>query len=97
MIDDNSRMTTDHRVIQGWIEERGGTPAKVGRGRAAQEEQGVLRILFPGQPRLSEMEPMEWDKFFERFDQAHLAFMYQDRTISGEKSRFFKFVSRNGE
>ncbi len=91
------KMTTDHRVIKKWIEERGGIPARVRDEMAAREESGVLRILFPAQQPSNEFYPLTWDKFFEKFDQAHLAFVYEEKSGDGEKSRFFKFMSLNGE
>jgi hypothetical protein len=79
MAEASARTTTDHEVIRRWVEERGG------RG-------GLLRIDF-GKPDES-LDPISWDEFFETFDENNLAFLYQDRTASGRKSRFAKFVSR---
>ena len=90
------QMTVDHRVIKEWVEERGGVPAAVESSRVAVEESGVLRIRFPEQPA-EEFEKLSWEQFFTKFDQAHLAFMYEERTVNGDLSRFFKFISRNGE
>jgi len=89
-------MTFDHEIIKKWVEERGGVPAAAESGRVAIEESGVLRIRFPEQPA-EEYEKLTWDQFFAKFDQAHLAFMYEERTVTGELSSFFKFISRNGE
>ena len=33
--------------------------------------------------------------FFEKFEEAKLAFLYQEEKKSGEESRFFKFVKRD--
>ena len=41
------------------------------------------------------LEETSWDEFFETFDTNGLAFLYQDKTASGRKSRFNKFVSRD--
>lgn len=32
--------------------------------------------------------------FFERFEEQNLAFLYQDKTKDGKRSRFSKFISR---
>ena len=40
------------------------------------------------------MEPISWDDFFEKFDEAKLAFIYQDQKSNGEGSTFCKFVDR---
>ena len=37
---------------------------------------------------------IEWDDFFQTFDERKLAFLYQDKTKDGGTSRFFKFVRR---
>lgn len=77
--------TRDHEVIRQWAEERDGHPAVVrtkGKG-------GVLRIDF-GEPEDS-LEQIEWDEFFEIFDEADIDFLYQD-DVDGKTSRFFKFV-----
>lgn len=88
-----TKSTTDHEVIKKWVEERGGHPATV-KGTSGGDEAGVLRIDFPGYSGEESLEEISWEKFFEKFDEKNLAFLYQDQTRSGEQSRFFKFVSR---
>lgn len=41
-----------------------------------------------------ELEEIRGDEFFEKFDEKRLAFVYQEKTVGGEPSRFNKFVSR---
>jgi hypothetical protein len=84
--------TTDHDSIRRWAEERGGKPATV-KGTESGGEAGILRLDF--EPRDEGLEPIGWDEFFEKFDKADLAFLHQDRTESGELSRFHKFISRS--
>jgi hypothetical protein len=88
-----SKTTTDHNTIRKWVEARGGHPATV-RGTGDRDEAGVLRIDFPGYSGKDRLEEISWDEWFEKFDEKQLAFLYQDRTSSGEESRFFKLVSR---
>ena len=88
-----SRTTTNHDEIRKWAEARGGKPATVKRTEG-DDEVGVLRIDFPGYSGKDSLEEITWDEFFAKFDEKNLAFLYQDRTASGEESRFFKFVSR---
>ncbi len=85
-------VTTNHGSIRRWAEERGGTPATVKR-TAGDHEPGILRLDF--EPRDESLEPIEWDEFFEKFDKEDLAFLHQDRTESGELSRFHKFINRS--
>jgi hypothetical protein len=83
-----SQTTTDHSKIQKWIEARNGRPSRV----KGAKEGGVLRIDF-GTPEET-LEEISWDEFFQIFDENELAFLYQDRTESGDTSRFNKFVNR---
>lgn len=84
-----SQTTTDHEKIQKWAESRGGHPATVkGTGDG---EPGLLRIDFD--PQEESLERIDWDAFFEKFDEEGLAFLYQDKTKDGATSRFCKFVS----
>lgn len=89
----DSETTTDHKVIRKWIEERDGRPATV---RATEEDghAGILRVDFG--PKEDQLDEIEWDEFFRKFDEADLAFLYQDRTKDGGLSRFHKFVRRSG-
>ena len=87
----SSHQTTNHDEIRRWTEERDGRPATV-RGTADRgEEAGLLRIMFRDD---EDLEAIEWEDFFEKFDEEKLAFLYQDQTADGEVSRFFKFVQR---
>jgi len=80
--------TTDHKTIRKWVEARGGRPSKV----SGAEDGGILRIDFgEKEPNLEEVS---WDEFFEIFDDRKLAFLHQDESENGKKSRFNKFVTR---
>lgn len=76
--------TTDHEAIRRWAEERDGKPAIV----RTSSKGGILRIDF-GEPEET-LEPIEWDEFFQIFEDNDLAFLRQEE---GE-SRFNKFVDR---
>jgi hypothetical protein len=86
--------TTDHEQIRRWVEARNGHPAVVRstQSRSA-ESAGLLRIDFDQSEE--NLEEVSWDEFFETFDANELVFLYQDKTVSGRKSRFNKFVSRD--
>jgi hypothetical protein len=73
------RYTRDRAVIQGWVEERGGQPARV-RGTE------VVRIAFGTLP--PNWEPLTWPELFELLDRTRMAFMYEDNP----GSRIFKLV-----
>ncbi len=92
----SSKTTTDHRVIQKWIEDRGGKPAAV-KNTEKGGDPGMLRIDFPGHGEdagRGSLEAISWDDFFHKFDEKDLVFLYQDEMKDGKPSRFFKFVSR---
>ena len=83
-----SKTTTDHDEIRRWAEARYGHPARV----KGQGEGGILRIDF-GDPE-DNLEEIDWNTFFEIFDENDLAFLYQEKTQDGGTSRFNKFVDR---
>lgn len=87
----DAKTTTDYGEIRRWVEERGGRPATVRGTESGDEEAGVLRIAFTDN---EDLEPIDWDEFFDKFEEANLAFLYQERTADGKPSRFFKFVER---
>lgn len=88
-----SRVTTDHDEIRRWAEERGARPACV-RGTGGQDDIGILRLDFPGYSGQQSLQHIDWDEFFEKFDERGLALLYQETTAGGEKSNFNKLVSR---
>jgi hypothetical protein len=90
---ESGNITTDHEFIQRWVEERNGKPSRV-IGTGGGEDPGMLRIDFPGYSGEGTLEEIPWEEFFEKFDENQLAFLYQEKTSSGELSRFNKFVRR---
>jgi len=89
----SSKRTTDHQTIRRWAEERGGKPATV-KATEHGDQPGILRIDFPGRSGETTLDHISWDDFFEKFDCANLAMIYQDKTAEGETSYFCKFVNR---
>ncbi len=89
-----SKSTTDHDVIREWVERRGGIPATVEDTGNRGEDAGILRIMFPGHGSDENLSEIDWDQFFDKFDDADLAFVYQEKTQDGGTSRFCKLVSR---
>jgi hypothetical protein len=87
----SSEKITDHKKIKKWIEERKGRPAIV--KSTDNYESGILRVDF--QEPDESLEEIPWDRFFEIFEERKLAFLHQDTTAGGKKSRFNKFVERD--
>ncbi len=86
--------TVDHDEIKKWVEERGGHPACV-KGTGGDADMGMLRIDFPGFSGEESLHHVDWDSWFEAFEENELAFLHQDRTADGKVSRFNKLVARD--
>ncbi len=65
---------------------------KKGKGKHAHRGGGILRFDF--QEPDAGLEEIDWDEFFEIFEDNKLALLEQEQTASGAESRFFKFVAR---
>ena len=89
-----AKVTTNHSEIQQWAEERGGSPARV-KGTNKGKSSGILRIDYEGFTGEDSLEEITWEEFFDGFEKNKLAFLYQDKLSSGEKSRFSKLIDRN--
>jgi len=87
-----SKTTTDHNQIRRWVEDRGGHPAIV-KGTESGGS-ALLRVDYPGFSGEDRLEEIDWDEFFEIFDENKLAFLYQEQTEDGKLSRFSNFVER---
>ncbi|MBW3551302.1 MAG: hypothetical protein KY442_10980 [Proteobacteria bacterium] len=86
-----AQQTTDHQEIRRWVEAREGRPATVKGTEDEDDAAGLLRIAFRDDVSL---QTLGWDEFFEKFEDEDLAFLYQEETKDGKRSRFFKFVER---
>jgi hypothetical protein len=83
----SAKRTKNHEEIRKWAEDRGGIPTVV------KGTEGLLRIDFirggKSGGREQSLEEVDWDRWFEIFDDNDLSFLH-----SPEKdSRFFKLVS----
>ena len=94
MANTTSNVTTDHKKIQQWVEERDGHPARV-KGTESKNSPGLLRIDYAGFSGEDSLEEISWEEFFEGFDKNGLAFLYQDKTADGKLSRFSKLIDRD--
>ena len=88
-----SHTTTDHDEIRTWVEAHEGKPASV-KGTEGGDAVGVLRVDFPGGAGEDQLEHIEWDEWFAKFDESGLAFLYQSQKADGSDSTFFKLVRR---
>lgn len=80
--------TRSHEVIKQWAAERGGVPATV-PGTAHDGRPGVLRIDIQGRGSKN-LEQVDWDAWFQPFDERQLVFLYQEHKRDGQQSNFFR-------
>jgi hypothetical protein len=89
----SGQVTIDHDEIRQWVESRGGQPTTVAGTERDSEAAGLLRIDFPGYSGEGTLEPIDWDEFFEKFEEAKLAFLYD----TDKGSKFNKFIARGNK
>ena len=89
-----STTTTDHDEIRRWAEKREGKPASV-RGTGDDDDPGILRIDLPGGAGEDQLEHIDWDEWFSKFDEQQLAAVIQEQKADGEPSTFIKLVKRD--
>jgi hypothetical protein len=91
----STQQTHNHQTIKDWAEQREGVPAKV-KGTGGDSDEGILRLHFPKKsPNNEDFEEIEWDDFFENFEENNLDLILQDKNKDGEISTFHKFVKRS--
>lgn len=90
-----SKTTSDHDTIERWVEERGGWPARVRIPELANQKGSILRIDFPAASGPDDLEPIEWDDFFQQFEAEKLALNYQEDTEEGDLNRNHKLINRD--
>lgn len=84
----SSETTQNHDKIRNWIEERGGRPPLSKHGKQGRRCWPAARKFDESEENL---EDVEWDEFFDTFDDSHLTFLFQ-ANFEGNQSRFFKFI-----
>lgn len=62
-----AKTTKDHGEIRSWADALNGAPASV-KG-TEDDEPGVLRFDFPGGAGEDELTHIDWDEWFEKFDE----------------------------
>lgn len=87
--------TTDHDFIRQWVEDRGGWPARVAGTESGGDDAGLIRVDFPGYSGAGSLERIEWEEWFQKFDESDLAFLHRDMSHGGgDLDRFNKLVKR---
>jgi hypothetical protein len=84
---------TDHDEIRRWAEDRKAAPACV-RRTGGNGDVGMIRLDFPGYSGQQSLEHIDWDEWFQKFDESNLALLVQDSLASGGSSNFNKLIGR---
>ena len=77
------KRTTNLKLIEKWIKQRGGVPVVV-KGTP-----NLLRVKFDTMD--DSLEKITWAKFFSTYRDKNLAFIYEDDV----NSRFCKFINKS--
>ncbi|MEO6546840.1 MAG: hypothetical protein ABIN94_02535 [Ferruginibacter sp.] len=95
MLPHEARRVKDLKEIKRWTEDRGGKPAKVKGVGGGKEGEGMLRIDFPGFSGEDSLEEITWEEWYKIFEKRDLTFLYQEKTVDGGESHFFKLISNS--
>jgi len=79
--------TTDHGVIRDWVRDRGGQPV------AVSGDDGAIDVTFDDGDG-SEGTPIEWETFFERFDEQDLVFAVRESPDEGDPNDAYAIFDR---
>lgn len=74
----NAKVTTDREVIRTWVEARGGQPARLKHPEDS-GKQPIIAIDYTGFEDDGTLEFLAWASWFDAFDNANLAFTYEER------------------
>lgn len=93
-----SRTTQDHDEIRRWAEARHAIPCEVASTRR-DGEAGILRLCFPNARNRNDsaLKEIDWDQFFDKFDENGLSMVYQEKTAGGSRSNFNKLIHADAE
>ena len=75
---------TDHDSIKRWAREHGARPALV-KGTTRPNDANALQLAMEGTTQDGRLEPIDWDDWFQRFDESGLALMVDDSAASANK------------
>ena len=86
------RTTDDREEIKSWIEDRNGIPG-MERGTGENGIYTVLGIKFSWNKN-DILKEISWKEFFDKFEKYNLVFGFQEKTIRGTRSRYYKIHNR---
>lgn len=91
-----SKITDNHEIIRKWVEERDREPALVETVVDKEKAGKLLRIRFFDETYES-LNNISWELFYQIFDENNMAFLYQEKTIDGSQSKFYKFIDKTSK
>jgi hypothetical protein len=93
-----SKTTQNHDEIRRWAEARNAIPCEVA-STERDGEAGILRFCFPKAKNSNDdaLKQIEWDQFFEKFDENGLSMVFQEKTAGGARSNFNKLIHADSE
>lgn len=90
--DGQTLATRNHEAIKKWAQARRAKPVTV-PGTEHGGRPGVLRFDFPGGSGSDRLQEVDWESWFESFDQRELTMLFQEKTSDGNESNFFVLVN----
>jgi hypothetical protein len=82
------QITIDHELIIAWAQRRRALPSTY------EGDERPWPLKFNVGSIAAGLVEICWDKFFEEFERANLAFVYRDAGPNGELDDFHEFVNR---
>lgn len=87
----DSKITSLHDEIRTWVKARGGKPEII---TSHTNNKRQLKIEFNNHKPSDTHHAISWEEFFNFFDNNNLLFLYQETTLAGVQSRFYKFIEK---
>ena len=82
------QITIDHELIIAWAQRRRALPSTY------EGDERPWPLKFNVGSIAAGLVEIHWDRFFEEFERANLAFVYRDAGPNGEPDDFHEFVNR---
>jgi hypothetical protein len=81
-------VTIDHALILAWARRRGARPSTF------EGDERPWPVFFAFGPPAPDVTEIGWNRFFEEFERANLAFTYREAAPDGELDTYYEFVKR---
>lgn len=78
MAERTTHYTSNHTEIRSWAKRHGARPG-IARDTIASRDLDQLTLVLPGERGEENVEFIDWDEFFRRFDEEEMVFVYEER------------------